>query len=268
MRIVDSHCHLDFDAFDGDRAEVLARSEEAGVRALILIGIHPIAWRATAQLSASNPGIVRVAAYHPTSVAGEWSPGAAEALRAELRHDDIVAVGEIGLDFYRSGETRAEQTEAFRAQLDIAKDLDLPIVIHQRAAEDETLDILSDYAPCRGVMHCFGGDVSYAARCVELGMHLGIGGVATFRKSDDVREAIRSVPLERLIVETDAPFLAPQAHRGKRNEPAYLREVVNTIADVRGSCPDEIAEMTTTNAISLFGERLRQAADAGLETRA
>lgn len=263
--IVDTHCHLDFDAFDDDRAAVLERAANAGVRALVLIGIHPGAWRKTAQLSASNSGIVRAAGYHPTSVVNEWSFDAVELLGAELRADDIVALGEIGLDFYRSEDSRAEQVAAFRTQLDLARDFDLPVVIHQRAAEDETLQILSENAPRRGVMHCFGGDTAYAERCVELGMHLGIGGVATFKRSDDVREAITEVPLNRLIVETDAPFLAPQSHRGRRNEPAYLKEVVRMIADVKGSTMDEIAETTTSNAVGLFGERLQSAVDAGLE---
>jgi TatD DNase family protein len=266
--IVDTHCHLDFDAFDEDRDDVLARAAATGVRALVLIGIHPISWRGTAQLAASYPAIVRAVGYHPTSVSNEWSADAWDLLRDELRGDDIVALGEIGLDFYRGDDNRVGQAEAFRAQLDLARTLELPVVIHQRAAEEETLRILSEYTPCRGVMHCFGGDRDYAERCLALGMHLGIGGVATFKRSDDVRDSIAAAPLDRLVIETDAPFLAPQAHRGARNEPAYLEDVVRVIANVRGSTADAIAEATTSNAASLFGDRLRTAVDAGLDQRA
>jgi TatD DNase family protein len=155
---------------------------------------------------------------------------------------DPVAIGEIGLDFYRSTDNADEQCFVFERQLEMAARFDLPVIIHQRSAEDQVLEILAVKRPPRGVMHCFTGDYEFADRCLDLGLYLGIGGVATFPRSDAIRTAIRSAPDDRLLLETDAPFLAPQSRRGKRNESSYLPEVVDAIAKTRNSSSHEASE--------------------------
>jgi TatD DNase family protein len=199
--------------------------------------------------------MVRAAGVHPNS-AGTWEAGTADLLAAELSRPGVVALGEIGLDFYRDSADPDTQRAVFAAQLEIASALDMPVIIHQRDAELEVLELLQRFAPLRGVMHCFTGDAGYARQCLELGLHLGIGGVLTFPRSDAVREAVRSAPLDRLLLETDAPFIAPQPWRGRRNEPAYVAAVATTLADVLALEVPVVAEQTTRNSVELFGQQL------------
>jgi TatD DNase family protein len=252
MTIIDTHCHLDFPAFDGDRDAVVERARQAGVVGLILIGIDPRSWRSTEQLAQDRRGIWRAAGVHPNSVEGEWNAETCAALRSELKLDGIVAVGETGIDLHRSRETLELQVEAFEAHLDMAASVDLPVVIHQRAAERDVLNIVRASEVRRGVMHCFGGGWSFATECLELGMMLGVGGVATYPSAGDLRETIRRVPRDCVVLETDAPYLAPQRSRGRRNEPALLTEVVETIADCWSTTPSDVERHTTRNAMRLF----------------
>jgi TatD DNase family protein len=260
--LIDTHAHLDLPEFDDDRAALLQRSLAAGVHATILIGFDPKRWRSTATLCAERPELVRAVGLHPNS-ARQWSAALHGDLEAELARGDAVAVGEIGLDFFREHADPAHQRSAFAAQLDIARATQLPIIIHQRQAEAALLEILTPYAPLRGVLHCFSGDAAFAASCLELGLHLGVGGVATYPKSAAVREALAAAPLERLLLETDAPFLAPRSHRGTRNEPAYMLETLELLAHARGVTAGAIAAATTGNAVALFGESLANALAAG-----
>lgn len=257
MAIIDTHCHLDFPAFDEDRDAVFERASQAGVVGFILIGIHPESWASTREIACQRRDVWRAAGLHPNSAAELWSDALLAKLRDEASGGEIVAIGETGIDLYRSKESIDIQAEAFRAQLRLAKSLDLPIVIHQRDAEQEVLDILRGEGGAHGVLHCFGSDWQFASACLDLGLHLGIGGVATFKRSDATRQAIAKCPADRLLLETDAPFLAPQRHRGKRNEPAYLREVVEVIAAARGQSQEEVEEFTTSNARALFGLHTR-----------
>ncbi len=262
--IVDTHCHLDLDAFDDDRSEVIARARAAGVHAMVLIGYNPERWRTTDELCSRFGFLRRTLGVHPND-AGIWSDEMAEQLRSQIELARPVAIGEIGLDYYRSAENAEQQRRAFVAQLEVAAEFDLPIVIHQRAAEDEVLDILGEFQPRAGVMHCFTGDLTYAERCLGLGLHLGIGGVLTFPRSNGIRAAIKETPVDRLVLETDAPFLAPQPQRGKRNEPALLPAVVRELATILDISEAEVAERTTRNAVDLFGEDLKKALGAGME---
>jgi TatD DNase family protein len=262
--LIDTHAHLDLPEFDVDRAAVLQRSRTAGVHATLLIGFDPERWRSTAALCASRPELVRAVGVHPNS-AEQWNADVQADLEAELARGDAVAVGEIGLDYFRQHANPDQQRAAFATQLQLAQAAGLPIIIHQRQAEAELLETLTPFAPLRGVLHCFSGDADFAARCLELGLHLGVGGVATYPKSSAVREALAAAPLERLLLETDAPFLAPRSRRGKRNEPAYLLETLELIARERGVSADAIAHATTANALALFGARLAHALTAGQE---
>lgn len=266
MTIIDTHCHLDFEQFDSDRQDVVRRSKESGVEAMVLIGIDEDHWRSTANLSTEQSCMVRAAGFHPTSLDAEWSVDRIEGLEDELKSPDIVALGETGLDYYRDASNRSTQRDAFEAQLEVARKTGLPVIIHQRAAEDEVLEMLAAYAPLSGVMHCFGGDSEFARQFLDMGLYLGIGGIVTFKKADDVRDAVASVPLDRLLLETDAPFLAPHQWRGKRNEPAYLTDVVGEIARVKEIPETFVAETTTGNAVDLFGPRLAEAVSGGLGT--
>lgn len=251
--IIDTHCHLDFDRFDADRDDVIERAEESGVRGFILIGIEPASWRATDRLCSGNNRFWRAAGLHPNSVADLWDGELEGALASEIETGSLVAIGESGVDLYRSRDSRELQMEAFDAHLRLAKSAGLPIVIHQRSAEDEVIEVLSRHQPVSGVMHCFSGDWDFAQKSLDLGLHLGIGGVATYPSAGATREAIRQAPLDRLLLETDAPFLAPQPVRGKRNEPGYLTYVVETIAETRGISRTVVEDSTTRNAVALFG---------------
>jgi TatD DNase family protein len=262
--IVDTHCHLDLEAFDVDRDEVIHRSLQASVHATLLIGYNPDRWRSTADLCSHHANMCRAVGVHPND-ARIWDSSVKSDLISEIRMTDPVAIGEIGLDFYRSTDNADEQCFVFEQQLELAARFDLPVIIHQRSAEDQVLEILAVKRPPRGVMHCFTGDYEFADRCLDLGLYLGIGGVATFPRSDAIRTAIRSAPDDRLLLETDAPFLAPQSRRGKRNESSYLPEVVDAIAKTRNSSSHEVRVRTTQNAIELFGQKMADAIRSGLE---
>lgn len=265
ISLIDTHSHLDTSAFDSDRDAVLAAALKAGVHAIVLIGYDPERWRSTSDLCQRYPFLVRAVGVHPNS-ASIWSPSVQQLLEREVASGTVIAIGETGLDFFREHADPALQLAAFRAQLALAKTCGLPIIIHQRAAEAEVLATLAEFAPLRGVMHCFSGDTLFANQCRGFGLHLGIGGVATYPKSIAVREAVAHVPISSLLLETDAPYLAPQSRRGKRNEPAFLIETLETVAEVRDEPQESVADATTENAEQLFGPTLAAARAAGMDS--
>jgi TatD DNase family protein len=175
----------------------------------------------------------------------------------------VVGVGETGLDFFRDSAPEELQRDAFAAQIALARRYDLPVIIHQRSAEMPVLEMLREHGPVRGVMHCFSGDAAFARTCVDAGLMLGVGGVATYPKSQVVRDALAAVPLERIILETDAPYLAPHGWRGKRNEPSYVVVAAEVLESVYGLTFEEVGKVTTDNAIRLFGNALKAAWNAG-----
>jgi len=250
--LIDTHCHLDLETFDADRQEVIARARSAGVRAFVVIGFAPERWRAALELTESIPGVFATVGLHPTEAA-RYDDELERALLQAARHPRVRAIGEIGLDYYWDAAPRPLQREVFLRQVLLAKRLGLPFVVHQRDAAEDVLAVLREAGPPhRGVMHCFTGDLAYARACLELGMHLGIGGVVTYRRADDLREALRWVPVDRLVLETDAPYLPPAPYRGQRNEPAYLPIIAGKLAEIRGLSLDEVIKTTTDNAIRLF----------------
>lgn len=250
--LVDTHCHLDLDRFDADRAEVLERARAAGVDRLIVIGFAPERWESGLALARSDPGIFCAVGLHPTEA--ERYDDAIEAEIRRLAGDPrVVAIGEIGLDYHWESATPRAQRRSFEHQIALAKALDLPFIIHQRDAAGDTLDILrATNPPHRGVMHCFTGDLDLAEACLDLGLDLGLGGAITFRKAEALQEAARSVPLERIVLETDAPYMTPSPHRGERNEPAYVRLVAERLANLRELPLETIAEATSATAERLF----------------
>lgn len=251
MRPVDTHCHLQSEKFDEDREAAIARALDA-LEWLVVIGDDLESSEAAAALTRDRVyAAVGVHPYHPEHVTEE---GIAK-LRDMGSRSGVVAIGEIGLDYYKYNTApRDTQQNAFRAQLDLAVELNLPVVIHNRDAEDDIAAALDEYARQLpgGIMHCFSGDAAFAERCVAWGFHVSFAGNVTFPKAGPLREAALAVPMERLLIETDSPYLAPQPVRGKRCEPAYVRYTAETLAALKGLTLEEFCEQTTRNASELF----------------
>jgi TatD DNase family protein len=262
--LVDTHAHLDFSKFDGDRPAVLSRAWAAGVVAIVTIGVDLPSSEQAVALAEAHDGVYATVGMHPHDA--KALDGNVLARFRELGcHEKVVAVGEIGLDFYRDLSPREVQRRAFQAQLAWAAQLGKPVVIHDRDAHDEIMEVLAIWAgeqrgsPLEGrlgVLHTFSGDRAMAERAVELGFYLSVAGPVTYPNAGQLREVVRAVPLDRLLVETDCPFLAPHPHRGKRNEPAYVRLVAERVAALKDRPLDEVAEATTANARRLFGFEL------------
>ncbi len=261
MNLVDTHAHLDSSRYDKDRAAVISRAQEAGVTQMITIGGSLEASRRALALAQEYPFLYAAVGIHPHN-AVDLNGAALAELRELAQQPKVVAVGEIGLDFYRDLSPRDVQRRAFQAQLAWAAKMSKPVVIHDRDAHQKVLEILTDWAAGQarsplagrlGVLHTFSGDLPMAERAIELGFYLSISGPVTYQNARDLPEVVRSVPLERLMVETDCPWLAPHPHRGKRNEPAYVRLVAEQIAALRGIELAKVAQATTANARRLFG---------------
>jgi TatD DNase family protein len=256
MQLVDTHCHLDDNAFNKDRGDVIARAVEAGVSRIVVPGTDAASSRAAVELAAAHPPVYAAAGIHPNNAAG-FRENHLEAIEAAARADKVVAIGEIGLDYYREYTPHATQRSAFEAQLALAVDLKLPVIIHNRESSDDLLDILARWAHLLpsppGVMHAFSAGPEMAERALELGFFLGLAGPITYKKADRLREVAACAPADRIVVETDAPYLTPHPHRGKRNEPAYVRHTAERLATVRNTTLKQIAKCTTANANALFG---------------
>jgi TatD DNase family protein len=251
VSVVDSHCHLDDERFAEDRQAVIERAWEAGVEALVCIGTGggPPDLETGLRLAAGHPNIYCTVGVHPHDVAkasgDTWGP-----LSALVSEPKVVALGEIGLDYHYDFSPRDIQRAAFIRQLDLAGEAGKPVVIHTREAWEDTADILrrhwSPYG-LPGIMHCFTGDAAQAREALNLGFFISFAGVVTFPKAAGVHEAARIVPGDRLLIETDAPYLAPVPHRGRRNEPAFVVEVARKLGELRAESPERIAEVTTAN---------------------
>ncbi|HZP26864.1 MAG TPA: TatD family hydrolase [Dehalococcoidia bacterium] len=258
--LIDSHCHLHDEEFAADREAVLVRARDAGVEAFVAIGTDLASSRRAIDLAASEPDVFAAAGVHPHD-ASTLDVEALAQLRTLAAAPKVVAIGEIGLDFYRNLSAPEQQRRAFRRQLTVAVEIGLPVVIHSRDAEEETFDILAEYARHSrlpegrplGVLHCFASDLPLAERYVEMGFVISIAGICTYPKAEKTCGVAAGLPLQRLAVETDAPYLAPQSHRGQRNEPAYLRETVEHIARLRGQPYETVAAATSATTARLFG---------------
>jgi TatD DNase family protein len=249
---IDTHAHLEMEAFDRDREQVLKRAVKAGLTAIITVGTTLADCKKAVALAGRYPPLYAAVGIHPHEVKGIDS-GTYDALRLLAHRDKVVAVGEIGLDFFYDHSPREVQLRRFAEQLDLAEELDMPVIIHDRDAHKETLEILRPRkGRLRGVLHCFSGDWAMARECLDMGFHLSVAGPVTYRKADRLREVAREMPLERLLIETDAPYLAPQPHRGKRNEPAYVVETAGCLAEIRGLSVGELNRLTAANARRLF----------------
>ncbi len=259
--IIDSHAHLDLPAFDKDRDQVVTRAREQGVSTIINVGLDIESSRASLRIAQHYPDVFTAVGFHPNRAA-EMKEGDLSRLGELTGSPQVVAIGEMGLDYYRKSTPRQRQLEVFQQQLDFAAELGLPVVIHCRNAHKELLAILTawtksisppaDNGRGLGVIHCFSGDLRLAWRYIELGFLISLPGSLTYPSARDKIALARELPLDKLLVETDSPFLAPQLHRGQRNEPAYLPLVVDKIAQSRQVPPETIARATTQNAVNLF----------------
>lgn len=256
--LIDSHAHLDAPEFDRDRAEVIRRAWEAGLKAFVTVGAggDVSTCRKAVETAGSHAGVYATVGIHPHDAA-TVHPKIFEEIMELVRHPKVVAIGETGLDYHYMHSPASEQQKVFRRSLELAKGLGLPVVIHTREAEEDTLSILKETfsaggGSAGGVVHCFSGDYAFAARLLDLGLHLSFTGLVTFPKADGVREAIRKAPLNKILVETDSPYLAPVPFRGRRNEPAHVVHVVRKVAEILGKPYEEVAWATGRNAIELF----------------
>ncbi len=251
--LIDTHCHFNHERLS-DVDDCLRRAAEVGVEQMIVVGYSLESSRKAVSLAADYPGVLfAVVGVHPLD-AKDWNESTEAELQRMCSAPSVVAVGEIGLDFHHNFSSREAQETAFRAQMKLAGEVGLPVVIHCREAYPETLQILKDEGVERtgGVMHCWAGSPEEAEQTVSLGMSLGFGGTLTFKTADSIREAARQIPAEFLLLETDAPYLAPVPYRGKRNEPAYTALVSAQLGELRGVSPEETAGLTTRNARRLF----------------
>ena len=251
MRLVDSHAHLDFRQFKTDRRSVIERAWEAGLVVIINAGTDLSTSRAAVALAEEHDAVYATVGVHPHD-AKSVTPTVLEEIRDLARHPKVIAVGEIGLDYYRDRSPRSAQRRAFADQLALASELDLPVVVHDRDAHDDVLAALRDW-PGAGVIHSYSAGVGRLDEVLAMGFYVGISGPVTFPNAEQLREVARAVPADRLLVETDCPFLTPIPHRGRRNEPAYVRYVAEAIARTRNESLESLAEATTENVSHLFG---------------
>ncbi len=255
--LIDTHTHLDDTRYDGDREAMIARARESGVDTFITIGCDLATSKAAVELADRYPFVYASIGVHPHEVR-HIDDGWYDELRRLARHPKVVAFGEIGLDYHYNHSPPKLQRERFREQILLARELNLPVVIHTREAQSDTIAILKEEqaAAVGGVFHCFTGDAWLAKDGLDLGFHLSFSGVVTFQNATMLREIVKTVPMDRLLIETDCPYLTPAPHRGKRNEPAYVRLVADTIASVKSEASpvsvDEIGRLTSANARRLF----------------
>jgi TatD DNase family protein len=249
----DSHAHLTLEHFDPDRDEVIARAREAGIERLVTVSSFLGDAAACADLAARHDFIHFTAGVHPHE-AKHWTPAVAATIRQAAARPKAVAIGEIGLDYHYDFSPREDQRRAFRDQIALAREARLPIVIHTREAWDDTLSILRDERSSEigGVFHCFSGGPDEAARCLDLGFYLSFAGPLTFKNAGSLTEAAAFAPLDRILSETDAPYLTPHPFRGQRNEPARVVHVVEKLAALKGLSPEQVGEATTRNLERAF----------------
>lgn len=253
--LVDTHAHLEMERFDADRDAVVERARASGVSTIITIASNYESNDQAEAVAEAYPGVYHTVGVHPHDSKDLTAERLKDLCRRALG-ERVVAWGEIGLDYYRDLSPRGVQKEAFREQLRCAKRLGLPVVIHNRDAHGDTLKVLAEEGAAEGaggVFHCFSGDSLFANRCLELGFHLSVAGPVTYPKNGDYRRLVAELPTDRLLIETDSPFLAPQAHRGRRNEPAYVRLVAEAVAEATGLKVDDVARLTARNVRNLFG---------------
>lgn len=257
MRLIDTHTHLDFPDFDADRAEVLARSQALGVQRMVVLGVYQSNWQRLWQLVESNEGLYAAFGLHPVYL-DDHRPEHLGELRAWLDrligHPRLCAVGEFGLDYYLDHLDRQRQQALFEAQLHLAIEFELPVLLHVRRAHAATIATLKRLRPARGgIIHAFAGSAEEAREYIRLGFRLGLGGAATWPQANRLRKVVAGLPLEAIVLETDAPDMAPSMHANQRNSPEHLAEICSELAALRGMSAEALAAASSRNAGALFG---------------
>jgi len=252
--IVDSHCHLDFETFEEERDEVIARARRAGVCRMVTISTRISTFPRIRAIAEHYDDVFCSVGIHPNQVAEE-EPVSVETLIGLAAHPKVVGIGESGLDYYYDTAPRDAQRQSFTTHIRAAQETGLPLIVHARNADEDTAALLEEeYArkPYTGVLHCFSSGRELAMRALDIGFYVSLSGIITFKNAEDIRATVRDVPEDRLLVETDAPYLAPVPKRGKRNEPAYVAYTHAALADLRGVSEAEMAACTTRNFLRLF----------------
>jgi TatD DNase family protein len=269
MHLTDTHCHLDYNKFDLDRAEVIQRANDAGLIRLLVPGLHHRSSAEAVKLAESNPSVYAAVGFHPTDL-DEFSEETFEEVKKLAPHPKVVAIGEIGIDYYwvKESDKRAYQREVLKRQLAFAKEMNKPVILHMREEKDawfgdasvDLLEILQEWhatlqgrlAETPGVLHSFNGTLETAQKALDMNFYIGVTGPVTYKNAEKKREIVGQLPLDRLLIETDSPFLSPTPVREKRNEPSYILHIADKIAEIHSKSPAEIASITTTNAARLF----------------
>lgn len=251
--LIDSHAHLDDERFDEDRDQVIKALEEAGIGIIINPGADLNSSIKAVSLAEKYENIYAAVGVHPHS-ASEMDEATMDMLRAFANRDKVVAIGEIGLDYYYDNSPRDVQRKWFREQLNLAKEVGLPVIIHSREASSDTFEIIKEAQDGRltGVMHCYSGSVDLAMEYIKLGFYISLAGPVTFKNAKKPKEVAKAIPLDKLLIETDSPYMAPEPYRGKRNDPRYVRYVAEAIAQIKGISFEEVARKTSENAKRLF----------------
>jgi TatD DNase family protein len=256
LHLIDSHAHIYYRDYADDFDAMLQRAADAGVDAMLVVGTDIESSRESVELAEKHPQLYAAVGIHPHD-AGRVTDACYDVIRdLALSSPKVVAIGEIGLDFYRDRSPRVDQERVFRAFLRLAGELDKPVIIHDRDAHRQVLDCLREEGTRRGVLHCFSGDAAMAAEALAMGLYISIPGTITYPANEALREVVRAVSIDRMLVETDCPYLTPVPHRGKRNEPAHVRLTAERVAEVKGLSLEDVARITTKNVRDLFGIRL------------
>jgi TatD DNase family protein len=254
VRLIDSHCHLNYPGLAERQEEVLANARARGVTGFLNISTRQSEWGDVLGAAERNPDVWATVGVHPHEADAHADLGAAALVEAAA-HPRVIAIGECGLDYHYDNSERPAQRERFEAHIDAARQTGLPLVVHTRDAEDDTTEILEravQGGDVTGVLHCFTGSAELAKKALDLGFYISLSGIVTFKNATDLQETARMLPSDRMLVETDSPFLAPIPHRGQTCEPAFVADTAAFVADLRGETPDGLADATTANFFRLF----------------
>ena len=257
--LVDSHCHLDFPKLAEDREGVFARADEAGVKVMQTIGTKLSSFTGVLAIAEQYPNVWCSVGVHPHS-ADQEGPDSPDALLKHADHPRVVGIGEAGLDYFHNNSTPENQAAGFRVHIEAARTSGLPLIVHTRDADEDTLAIMKDElnkGRYEAVIHCYSSSPELGYEAIELGFYLGIGGILTFKRSEELRETLKKIPMDRILLETDSPYLAPEPYRGKKNEPAYVAFVAAKLAEVKQVSVGEIETATTDNFFRLFSKAKR-----------
>jgi TatD DNase family protein len=256
LRLIDSHCHLNYEGLVERQAEVLENARQRGVSGFLNISTRQLEWGEIIAVEEREPDVWASVGVHPHEADAHPDLGAAALVEA-ADHPRVIAIGECGLDYYYDKSDRAVQRERFQAHIDAARETGLPLVVHTREAEEDTAEILSlavREGGVRGVLHCFTGSAELARKGLDLGFYVSLSGIVTFKNAQDLQATAKWLPIDQMLVETDSPFLAPVPHRGQKCEPAFVADTASFVAELRGEHPDALAEATTANFFKLFNK--------------